>query len=168
MIFVPDESVLAYINYDCLKWQKLSWYDFQSKPTDLSKNKKTYINTFLKWKISKAYNYPPAIVVALMEPHKSWKGETYQYEKLALEHEQTHFDIVELYKRRVTDSISKSWGKTPGQIEDVISFFIDKIDYAQKEFDFVTYGGYDTLKMHQLDTITQHDWTSRINSELLR
>lgn len=160
LVFFPDTIILKFFNEDRLSWgRNLDWEDFKGQ----AQAESTFdagIRTSYIWKVNKAYNYPPAVIVTLMSPERSWKKEPPggMLSSRLLQHEQLHFDISELYRRNALDSISNLWGADPDSIESVIWYFNRKKNRVQVE--------YDSMTDHGLDSANQALWIEMINEKL--
>ncbi len=161
LISIPDITIGHYLNPRVLKWQSLTWNDFKKAPNDTSDHDaETYER--ISYKINRAYNYPPAIVFAEMDPQNSWVKIKEKIKSsdidLLLEHEQGHFDLTEFYTRKINDSISTDWGKSEKEIETTIQYWIKEKDSMQKI--------YDNFTNHGLNAINQHLWTVYVQKAL--
>src|SRR5581483_2677789 len=106
-----------------MQWASLDWYDYTGQPSrDAIHDAQTSCGVV--YLVNKAYNYPPAIAYAQMIPEESWvkkwKDTNASHMAHLLEHEQGHFDLVELFKRKICDSVSHAWGKAAKNIDAII------------------------------------------------
>lgn len=143
LLLVPDNWILAYLNYNKSTWtSNITWDQFKGDPIEKSSHS-AMIETGFRWKINKAYNYPPALLLTMITQDSSWKKplKNQKSSSILLQHEQGHFDITESYGRMALDSIDKMWGRNPEEIEDVIKNFANARDSLQKEYDSLTIHG---------------------------
>jgi hypothetical protein len=160
LIPVSDSAILARLNYDSYAWSpNVSWEQFQAEP-DSNSTYEAVIDEAFIWKINKVYNYPPAIILATMKPATSWKRhlKNATWSEELLQHEQTHLDITELYRRNAVDSILQLWGSKPKALENVILYFIVQKNLKQLE--------YDSLTAHGMVPVEQLVWTQLINEKI--
>lgn len=110
-IFVYDGSYTDYENSDTIRWKsdyKLKWTDFQGKP-DPASNFSAQSNCMFSYKSKIEYKSGIMKMSLFLYPcftkKASWVVEQNQQEGL-LNHEQLHFDICELYIRKLRKQIS--------------------------------------------------------------
>src|SRR6185312_3377055 len=163
LIFIPYESIILHISLvKELKWHQLTYWDFEATPpqSDIGPDAETSCGIF--YNVNRAFNYPNFIVFSQMAPEQSWikkwKTKDSTSLKALLEHEQGHFDIVELVKRKICDSISDTWGRPEKDVDTVIKFWMAERNYIDRIYDDYT--------CHGADTIRQHECTNLIKKEL--
>ncbi|MDP6909549.1 MAG: hypothetical protein QF371_08585, partial [Flavobacteriales bacterium] len=85
----------------CIEWQEervLKWSDFKGKPNKLSKNE-ALTDSGIAISLTCDDEHSEVKVESFFNPYKSWsKNHTSDY---LLEHEQLHFDITELFARKL-------------------------------------------------------------------
>jgi hypothetical protein len=159
-LLTPDNVLFEYGLYNNKSWSpNLTWDSFKGEPEKDSKFTAAIFTEF-KGKINRVYNYPPAYMIAVVNENKSWKrlhNDSVSASNL-LKHEQGHFDITEIYKRKAIDSIKNSWGRRPEQIQKIITHF-----YEQKE---LYHSLYDLTTNHGQNELEQKEWNSKIYIEL--
>jgi len=149
--FIPDESIRKnLLSDDLIIWGKdLSWSDFRRDPKTIelgngySISDTTFdaeIHTGLEITINRLYNYRHAIILATMDTKKSWVGLEMET-KYLLEHEQMHFNLCEIFKRKIDDSLSQYWVLPPNKTLKIIDYFLNERDKANKLYDSVTSHG---------------------------
>jgi len=160
LTLLPDERILQYLNPGELSWRTLTWENFEGTPIDTSSHDAQTAER-INYRINKAYNYPPAIVSAGMNPKNSWVKLKYKNNSTdgleLLEHELGHFNITEFYARKIQDSISTYWGE-PEKVEAIIQYWAKENDSMQNV--------YDDFTKHGRDTIQQHVWTNFMTKQL--
>lgn len=162
LILTPDSWLLSYFNFNQkVHGTPLSWQDFR-KEVDANEPQEASISTDFKYKVNKLYNYPPAVLLATMNPDSSGRKRTNsnkydKYDYILLEHEQGHFDITEFCKQKALDSINNSWGESPDQIESIVFFYIKERHKMQRAYDSVT--------NHGLDTLAHYEWVQMLKNK---
>jgi len=139
---------------------KLNWDDFQGRPLTISKDVAVPI-------INLAYKYNPVgdsiiiTVQAVFHKKKSWqkKKEANLY---LLSHEQGHFDLYEIYARKIRKELlkhDKYKRKNAGTyIDKTVAYYTNML---MKEQDL-----YDNETKHSLDKTMQQEWLQKISDEL--
>lgn len=161
LLVIPDESILSFLNRnEVLKWKSdLKWDDFEGRTienqlSDSLKYDAVLAGTFA-YKVNKAYNYPPAIIVAGMDRLRSYrKAEILTGHDQLLEHEQGHFNLIQRYEIMATDSVSKLWGCKAVEIDSTIKYFFEQQDKEGSLYDIQT--------RHGLDSLQQRVWTIKL------
>jgi hypothetical protein len=159
LLFTPDRIFGKFFNGNLVVWGgKISWDDFKAPP-DTSSEYVATIESDFRYKINKVYNYPPVIAVSVMYPDSSRKQKDNPGNKV-LKHEQGHFDITEIHRRMMVDSVNSRWGATPKTLKSIIWHFYDKIDQAQHDYDSIT--------DHGVNTVAQLEYERMIDIKLGR
>lgn len=147
---------------DILYWsdiKQLKWTDFQGHPRyDYDQISALTSSGIVDYKGCKdgKINYK---VRAYFEKKNSWvKSEAYTDYHLA--HEQLHFDITELYARRLRMLLDKRDFKCgeEAEFDKFIEMNLDSWHTDQKNYDIIT--------KHSIDQLKQKEWTYRIQMEL--
>lgn len=145
---------------DQLSWNefyKLQWEDFQGQPDKNSLgDAATAVSIKAKpFLVRKEINYD---VVAYFSREKSWVRDKSQS---LLIHEQLHFDIAELYARKIRKKISEL--KTRGINDiDVFNAAIQSLLQESNEVDLQ----YDLETLHGALSKKQENWTKKVKQEL--
>lgn len=149
---------LVRVNYNTWQPYNLTWNDFKGIPNDeceidaLIKRKYLYVYNRVK-------NFPPALVLNVQVPSYSFVRDTnHPGADRGLNHEQLHFDIYELYCRKMKDSLNKSWSKSIFQLDSILSYF-KKISSFQNEL-------FDSLTDHGTIHYKHNKWEYEIRSQL--
>ncbi len=161
LLFTPDTLLLQYYNSlgNKHKWTKeLTWSYFNGQ-ADKNSPYSAIIVTSAYWKINKMYNYPPAISIATIDTDSSWNKplDNIDHSTYLLKHEQLHFDITEVYRRKAMDSISNLWISDSGSINSIMDYFANKRDSAQTNYDKET--------DHGTDSVVQSVWNYNISKQ---
>lgn len=158
ILFTPDNFLFKYQNSNMTTWgPEISWENFKGNPKKNSTFSASIYSEF-RGKINKMSNYPPALLYATIDEQKSWKKHLKNSDAL-LAHEQIHFDITELFKRKALDSVNKSWGKSPKEIEAIIVYYAGLEDNYQSQYDSIT--------QHGINKENQKIWSKKISKELI-
>jgi hypothetical protein len=161
LTIIPEKTIWQfYLKDTCITYRKLTWDDFQGKMPDdeTDSEKAAATSSSFDYRINKAYDYPPAIIVSFFDKKWSWKRNPDEDHSLLLIHEQGHFAISEIYTRKAQDTILKCWGKSPHYIEDIIKKYKNRRDQEQIFYDSIT--------DHGRDSIEQKRWTAKLSKEL--
>jgi hypothetical protein len=147
---------------DVIVWRKgiqLQWEDF--KGPKLHKNSVASTTYDILKKITAGSNRCTIEITAVFLPYQSWHSKN-RTEKLILVHEQKHFDIAELFARKLRKKLQ---GETFYDVADLEA----KLDYLyagnDKEMD-VYQDLYDSETDHSRNIEQQKKWNEKIESEL--
>jgi len=163
LLFTPDESIYQYWSSAEIGWRKINWSDFRGTPKkDNDSIYSAQTNSGLEWEANKAFNYPPAIVIAYMDTRKSWKKPYVNQDgfsdSLLLQHEQIHFDLYELSRRALVKELRYRWGSSEDTLNHLIRTMAKRSTYAGKQYDFQT--------EHGQNQVVQRLWTSKMSAAL--
>ena len=147
-------------NDDKILWssdRKLKWEDFRG--TVDTTNSKVVASTFSEIEVVKSYfknGLPKYIVESHFIKSKSWTNSSDDY---VLSHEQLHFDISELFKRKIAKSFDSLNAK---KIKDYKVYSNTYINFCEKS------NRYQDLYDSQVyfDSIKQKQWIEKISNEL--
>ncbi len=164
--FIYDSSYTNYTDSDTIRWKKdlkLTWDDFQGKADPSSsfsaqsncmfsyKSKAEYISGVMKLSL---YLYP------CFTKRASWVVPKNKQESL-LNHEQLHFDICELYIRKLRK-----------QISSLTLTLLDPGEQIKREFELAwadyqkAQSLYDIETRHGIIEITQKQWETDVKNQL--
>lgn len=145
---------------ELLEWNefyKLQWHDFQGQPTAESiGDAGTYVRIIAKpYLVKKQVRYT---VTAYFNKARSWKHDT---SDSMLEHERLHFDIAELYARKIRKRIGEL---SREGVDDVKAYNreIQALLQESNEFD----RSYDIETLHGALTEKQARWQKKVAGEL--
>ncbi|MCE3225472.1 MAG: hypothetical protein K0S32_23 [Bacteroidetes bacterium] len=141
-------------------WQQdkpLAWSDFRGKPEKRNSIASTHYS--LKRNVTNHGTYASVKIYAVFYPNESWKR---RRKKNVLQHEQLHFDIVELYARKFRKQIQAETFKNVEELKEKLEIYHNKID---KELD-VYQDQYDRATNHSRNSKRQAKWNSKIIVEL--
>lgn len=101
-------------------------------------------------------------VVAEFNPNESWtRYPKMERQEIALDHEKRHFDITEIYARKIRKAITTGHF-TSKQFNDSLDTLFKELTSQhraeQKKYDFET--------MHSMDTTQQQKWNKWIDKQL--
>ena len=156
----PFEHNNFYENNDQINWssdRKLKWEDF--KGTIDTTNSRIVASTFSEIQVVKNYfekGLPKYIVECHFIKSKSWTKSNDDY---VLSHEQLHFDISELFKRKMEKAFDSLNAK---KIKDYKVYNMTYLNVCEKS------NQYQDLYDSQVyfDTIKQQQWIEKISNEL--
>jgi hypothetical protein len=151
LVLVPDKLLYGHI-WNQRTWSEdFSWEAFRNAPKAGSEFD-AETSSSICYKVNYAYNYPPALVIALMDEDSSWVRSP--NENLLL-HEKGHLDMNEIYSRKAQDSIKTAYFQPPEKIAQIINYFIDE-SLRQQDL-------YDSETDHSADHEQQKIWTDKLN-----
>jgi hypothetical protein len=149
-------------NSDSIKYwhkeNKVNWVDFKGKPPDSSGYRVALsfvqINTQGYWE----QNMPNYKVYTVFKKYKSWSKDT---SLSTLSHEQLHFDIGELFARKMRKAMLKLRAEKNKSIND----YLKTLSNYHKEC-IQTNDLYDTETAHGVYKSKQEEWNKKIAKEL--
>lgn len=144
--------------------QKLAWSDFKSKSNNMG-NANVVAYTHCGWEysavVSSDSNVPVKIgIQTIFKENQSWK-DVKRITDYALLHEQKHFDIAELFARRLRKEVEEKVVSSG----DYIKYFhgiYNKIAKDYKDFQ----ASYDRDTRNGINTIKQAEYNTLITEEL--
>jgi hypothetical protein len=147
-------------NDTIIYWDKdspLEWPDFEGEP---DKNNPLYAETYYELHLKPLYKngtYKYKVINRFITT-KSWKKDT---SKALLAHEQLHFDIAELYARKMREKITRIESSNETDPDKIIDVFQDQFkamtNYQQQ---------YDKDTNHGLKTKEQQQWERKVKNQL--
>lgn len=143
---------------DIIVWQEgklLTWNDFKGKPAKRFSAASTHYNT-LKTTEEKG-NKGEVVVEAIFYTNKSWKKISWINESV-LEHEQKHFDIVELYARKLRKQIQERKYSSYSNLKTVTDSLYDVMDKEMDAFQ----DKYDDETDASMNGDKQREWNKKI------
>jgi hypothetical protein len=162
LLLIEVNSISQTAEDDMIVWNEnetLAWSDFKGEvDANLQLSALSSINILPKGEWSA--NLPDIKVTCFFDTKKSWTRDTSSY-KLLL-HEQLHFDIGELYTRKIRKKISelrKCGIKEIGVYNQEIQTLLSKYQLCQNEYDKET--------KHGILEEQQKIWDLKIANELL-
>lgn len=155
---ISDRLILKWIcERSEVSWgEKITWNDFHG-PAEWDTEYAAAISSRYMYKINKVYNYPQVIGLTMMDPEASWfKPDICDKDVLA--HEQLHFDLSEVYTRKLTDSLAFNWARPIEEAEGIVEHFTKALDEAQAQ--------YDSISNHSINLPGQLYYKKLIGSQL--
>ncbi len=137
----------------------LTWADFKGKPDNTAIGIAALTCSIIEYKYHCEGDKLIYSVEAKFNKLQSWAREESKNEHI-LEHEQLHFDITELYARKLREKLatySFSCGDEP-IFESFVNSLMDDWSYMQHKYDAET--------QYSLDEVMQHAWVSFIDGHL--
>lgn len=146
---------------DCIEWsegRRLKWSDFKATPKRLSPNA-ALTDSGMSIELKCDGKTSKAVVKCYFNPHKSWTKD--KESAYLMKHEQLHFDITELFVRKLRAQLAKF-----GNDCEALSNHIE--DYYQRNYkEFVAYQDrYDRESQHSLNKEKQAYWEQKVAREL--
>ncbi|MBA2611331.1 MAG: hypothetical protein H0U95_05115 [Bacteroidetes bacterium] len=135
----------------------LSWDDFRGKPEPRNSIASTHYDLIKKCYLKE--DFATVQIVAVFFPSESWKRKK---KDGVLIHEQKHFDIVELFARKLRKKIQEG---SYTNYNDLIKKLEDLYRYDQKELDHYQ-NQYDRATNYSRNVRRQRKWNKRISDEL--
>ncbi|MCF8465466.1 MAG: DUF922 domain-containing protein [Flavobacteriales bacterium] len=146
---------------DCIPWnenRRLRWSDFKASPKKLSPNE-ALTESGMSIELNCDGKTSTAVVKCYFNPHKSWTKDKESVQLLS--HEQLHFDITELFVRRLRKQLAV-FGNDCDKLSKHIQEYYDR-NYK----DFVAYqDDYDRESQHSINTEKQAYWQQKVAREL--
>jgi|694.fasta_scaffold02623_5 hypothetical protein len=139
---------------------KLTWDDFTAKPDP--KNNKTALTTAgLSIKTEQVNAHTIEVIIeSRFQPSLSWsKDKNNDY---LLEHEQKHFDLVEVYARTARKTLQEN----NKQAKAKLLKYLEQVFADTQEKLFQRQALYDKETDHSRDSLQQVEWNRKINREL--
>ncbi|MCW3094073.1 MAG: hypothetical protein JWP81_5142 [Ferruginibacter sp.] len=153
---------INYIDSNLIQWDsidKIKWENFLSKnDSSLSAAES---NTFIQPKFYLRADSVFCRIISFFNPNKSWKKEQILNANYGLNHEQIHFDITEIFARRIRKQIINS--KTSEQNEYTIQKIYQENVIACNYFQDL----YDSETEHSLNRLNQDKWNKKVKESIL-
>jgi hypothetical protein len=156
----------SYVNHDrneeIITWQEgraLTWNDFRGVPEKRNSVASTYYN--INTSVTNHKDYCTVGVTAIFFPTLSWKQKD-RDDKIILIHEQRHFDISELFARKLRKRIKGEKFKSFAELESRIEVFYEQNDKAME----ACQEEYDRQTDHSRNGLKQREWNRRIEQAL--
>jgi hypothetical protein len=165
-IITPSTTTSASLNKDAIEWsetRKLVWADFMGTLPEDSKPNAAVTNCGFGFTSNKVtvLNKPKMTVTNVFNRNLSWvkPDQTGRYE--LLEHEQLHFDISELYARRLRKEFATA-NLTYFNIKKKTESIFNEVhkQYMQRQQE------YENQSNYSLNVQKQAEWVKAIKEEL--
>lgn len=140
---------------------QLRWSDFKGAVPDPAPKWDATSFVELKTKARWVHGVPDFEVYAVFQRYDSWTRNSTS--SLLLKHEQLHFDIGELYVRKMRKELSALRSKREGTPKDYLQVF-DRLAEECNEMDSL----YDAETAHGVYQSQQEVWNKKIAKELFR
>ena len=138
----------------------LTWADFKGK-VDTNSSFAAAIDTRISYNYDLNSDTIEFEIVALFNPNKSWVKKE-DITNRALMHEQLHFDITELFARKIRKVLSQSKFYSKKAIQNELEIY-----YFQSTSNHLVYQrDYDTETDHGIKTSAQIKWSNKIKKGL--
>ena len=146
---------------DCIPWtesRKLNWTDFKADSKKLSPNA-AVTDSGMSIQLKCDGKTSEAVVKCYFTPSKSWTKD--KESSYLLRHEQLHFDITELFARKLRKQLAV-FGNDCNKLSKHIQEYYDR-NYKE----FVAYqDAYDLETEHSINKEKQAFWEAKVEREL--
>jgi hypothetical protein len=143
-------------------WQEgklLTWDDFLGKPEKRFAVASTHYDIFKN--VTNQDKKAIVSIQAVFFRNSSWKKVSWISDEV-LTHEQKHFDIVELYCRKLRQMVAQAKYKDYNDLVAKVDAFYDKIDDEMDKYQDL----YDEETDGSMNGDKQREWNKKINHEL--
>jgi len=127
-----------------------------SIPNKVHPNESARISSQYRRIINRVYNYPSVVIVSAQVPNKSYIENCKDY---ILDHEQLHFDIRELFRKSIKDSLNSVWFLDYNQKDDILNNMEKELSNYQDYYDSSFVNAQDRK-------IAQSKWNKLIRKQL--
>lgn len=155
-------SFLQLENKDVIVWQEgklLTWDDFKGKPAKRFSAASTHYDTFKN--LTDKGTTAEVEILAVFYVNKSWKKSAWINDDV-LAHEQKHFDIVELFARKLRKQVMELNYSSYKQLKTISDSLYDKMD---KDMDAYQ-DKYDDETDASMNGDKQREWNKKIMAEI--
>lgn len=166
-IFIVCLLITSILSGQKIVWkkdQKLNWNNFKSKVNNQSgKSVVAYTNCGWVYSVVKSSNPKSSVKIeieTIFNEDKSWK-DVKQISEYILNHEQKHFDIAEVFARKLRKEVAEKV-KTSGDFDRSFQGIYNKILKEYKNFQV----SYDQNTDHGMDKDKQEEYNTLISEEL--
>ncbi len=160
LLLFPYIQKTIFDNSEFIKWDKnrpLTWNDFLASPKTNSSVVAT-TSTQVSIEFFKKNNTLTYRITCRFAKKESWVAVKNDH---ILKHEQGHFDIAEIFARKLNKAIREHIAKNPGNIKDIDLIYknlMDQKDHFQNRYDEET--------QHSIDKMKQEAWLEKIQKLL--
>ncbi len=162
ILIIASIALLSFIypKDELILWgtRSIEWSDFKAKP---NKSQKTAALTASTITLNSKYDDNKQLVILIENffiTNRSWTSTT---DSIVLEHERRHFDLSEVYARKIRKALKEKKFNTKKLNEEVNAIFVKynkELSNEQKLYDAET--------NHSINKTKQKQWSARIQSEL--
>lgn len=165
LLIVINASVFAQKNAPSIVWNEntdLTWNDFKARP-----NKVSHFKALTSTSISLGVNYENTTLTIDITnefyPKKSWTKVEGEKSQNLLAHESLHFDISELFARKLRQKVLETKFKSRGQklINEISSLYQETMRELEK-----VQRAYDKETDHSVKKEIQDKWELKIKKQL--
>jgi hypothetical protein len=156
----------SYVSHDrseeTIPWQEgrsLTWNDFRGVPEKRNSVASTYYN--ISTSVADHKEYCTVGITAIFFPTLSWKQKD-RDDKIILIHEQRHFDITELFARKLRKRIKSEKFNSAAELESRLEKFYEENDKAME----ACQEEYDRQTDHSRNGQKQREWNKRIEQAI--
>jgi hypothetical protein len=153
------------VDPEIIQWKdstKLKWSDFKGVPDNTRIGRAASTSCYIEYNFIEKEDVAEIEVYTIFDPNGSWKRFHIDESHInLLKHEQTHFDIFEIYARKFRKTISNTKLYSSGIKKD-LSIILDRISTeceARQDL-------YDQQTEHSVNRQKQLEWEKMVNEEL--
>lgn len=117
--------------------RRLTWEDFANQNT---LDEKQFYGAYVSTSIKLRTDASGPLVFASMSPQRSWVRSGYANPR-SLKHEQLHFDITEIYARKLRAHLSRIPNENHARAQEIYKAIVNEWRLAQKRYDDETHHG---------------------------
>lgn len=162
-VLMPDTPVFPAEEIVWSSQRRLSWDDFKATPENRGfTGAITYATIKATPKVTGFFNNQIEVEVeAIFRCDKSWAKDKARESEYLLNHEQRHFDIAEMYARKIRRALEQH-NITPRNYPQVKKEVIEPLfkEYVQHD------ESYDHSTAHGLRSAVQEEWDDQLDTEL--
>lgn len=128
-------------NKELISWsaiRKLRWSDFKGKPFN-AKSELAVTDYSISYSIHSFGDMLHIVVKNCFSPQTSWTKDSTR--KLLLIHEQGHFDLVEIYARKIRQALRNvnfKYDSVSKQFNRIYAYYYDQLNAERDAYDVVT------------------------------
>lgn len=140
--------------------QLLVWKDFNGRPDKISRNS-AMAHTGIKTNFVYDNGVLQATVASYFRKNKSWVKKHFLSSKEGLKHEQGHFDLTEIYARKMRKELqgrSFTLDNFQKDFKKIYDKNVEELDKVQEQYDDET--------NHHINKEEQVKWNSKIEQDL--
>lgn len=151
--FIPPKDEL-------IPWgtRSIEWSDFKARP---NKSAKTVALTASTITLNSKYDNNNRLIILIENFFISNRSWTSTSDSVVLEHERRHFDLSEVYARKIRKAIKEkkyNMNKLDTELNSIFEKFNAELARKQAQYDSET--------KHSINKIKQEEWSARIETEL--
>jgi hypothetical protein len=163
LLILASVALLSFVNPkdDLISWgsRSIEWSDFKARPNTSFKTVALTASTITLNSKYDANNNLIIVIENFFITNKSWTSTS---DSIVLEHERRHFDLSEVYARKIRKALKEKKFNVKKLNEEVNAVFVKynkDLGNQQKLYDSET--------NHSINKTMQKQWSARIEAELI-